>query len=82
MIFAALPGEQYTQYGLKLKEASPTGKTIVATLCNGYCGYIPTEELFGTAVYEVKLAAGSYLEEKAGEKILKLATALAEDLMK
>lgn len=82
VIFAALPGEQYSQFGLKLKEASPTGKTVVATLCNGYCGYIPTEDLFGTAVYEVKLAAGSYLEEKAGEKVLNLAIKLVEDLMK
>ena len=36
------PAELFSIYGVKIKQASPFKVTFVASLANGYCGYVPT----------------------------------------
>lgn len=55
---AGMPGECFSDMGLRIKEKSPFRVNVVAELANGYHGYIPTEPAFsaGPNVYETKLA--------------------------
>ena len=77
-LIACLPGEQYTEYGRKIKAASPFKNTIVVENCNTYCGYIPSESAFDPEhddLYETSLCyhschvpeAGNILSDKALE---------------
>ncbi len=73
----ALPGEVYSWFGKYIRENSPSRMNLIATLCNGYCGYIPTKEAFEHDLYETSLCKHSCLVPDAGyiisDKILKLA---------
>lgn len=81
LIFALL-GEQFTEYGLALKEKSPAKYNIVASIANGgKTGYIPTKEAFGTQIYEAQLPAGWFGAE-TGEIIVEKALSQAERIMK
>lgn len=82
VIICALPGENYVKTGLKIKELSPYKKTIIATNCNTYTGYVPTLEAFDpqSALYEISTnfhsnlipEAAEILTEKAVEMIKKI----------
>jgi len=52
-VFVAVPGEIFSEIGLKIKEASPFEKTFVIGLSNGYGGYLPTAKEFVEGDYEV-----------------------------
>jgi len=52
-VFVAVPGEIFSEIGLKIKEASPFEKTFVIGLANGYGGYLPTAKEFIEGDYEV-----------------------------
>lgn len=69
VVICALPGENFVQTGLNIKAASPYDKTIVATNCNTYLGYVPTKEVFGekSALYEISTAFHSNLVPEAAE---------------
>ncbi len=84
MAIYALPGEVYVNYGLEIKEKSPTSKNIVIELCNNYCGYIPSKEAFAdnSVLYEKALCYHSCMEPLAGEKIVNKALEQANKLFK
>ncbi len=82
MLIYALPGEMFVNYGLEIKEKSPTKKNIVIELCNSYCGYIPSKEAFSdnSVLYETSLCFHSCMEIYAGEKIVNKALEQAKEL--
>lgn len=73
------PGEIFVNFGLDLKKRSKSSKNIVATLCNGGCGYVATREALAenSRLYEKALCFDACLEEEAGytmtDKLLELA---------
>lgn len=76
-VFAAVPGEVFSEIGLKIKEESPFEKTFVIGLANGYGGYMPTAQEFIEGDYEVDGCmygrnAGSVCVDSALELIRKL----------
>ena len=74
-----MPGELYHQFGLKLRAQYP--RCLTATLCNGFFGYMPAPELFGTDVYPVQLCSGSKWEPAAGDKVTDCACGIARRLL-
>ncbi len=82
VVICALPGENYVRIGLDIKAASGYGKTIVATNCNTYLGYIPTKDCFveNSVLYEMSVngyvnlvpEAAEILTEKSLEMIKKV----------
>lgn len=52
VVFAGLPGEQFTNSGREIKQNSKFTLTIPACCANGYQGYFPTEEAYGQGGYE------------------------------
>ncbi len=84
MAIYALPGEVYVNYGLEIKERSPTSKNIVIQLCNSYCGYIPSKEAFAdnSVLYESSLCFHSCMEPDAGKKIVNKALEQSAELFK
>jgi len=47
-----IPGEIFTEMGMKIKENSPFETTIISGYTNGYIGYIPTPEAYKSLSYE------------------------------
>ncbi len=52
MVFAALPGEPFTEVGREIKASSPFALTIPACCANGYEGYYPMQSAFSEGGYE------------------------------
>jgi hypothetical protein len=65
--FAAYPIELFTAFGRRLKASSPFSDTFVATLANGWHGYVPTLEAFEHGGYEPRFAYSSRLVAEAGD---------------
>ena len=61
----ATPGEPFVQEQLRIKLKSPTPWTLVAHMCNGYAGYVPTPEAFRGGGYETWTCNGSQLQPNA-----------------
>ena len=61
----ALPGEPFTEIGLRIKEQSPFKTTFVASLSNGTCGYAPMRESFERGGYEVMPVESGGIDENA-----------------
>ena len=78
----AMPGEQFYQFGIYLKENSPTETNVIATLCNGSFGYIPPRDMFGPYLYETRLCTSSFLEPEAGYIISEEMEKTAKNLYK
>jgi hypothetical protein len=55
----ALPGEIFVEIGLAIKAASPLARTLVATLANGYVGYLCTDKALAEGSYETWAARSS-----------------------
>ena len=51
--FVGFNVEMLTEIGMEIKKASPFKNTFIITHCNGYSGYLPTEELYKEGGYEV-----------------------------
>ena len=65
------PAELFSIYGVKIKQASPFEVTFVASLTNGYCGYVPTVGAFRHGGYETyRTVYTSRLAKDAGDRIL------------
>lgn len=71
-----LPGEPFTQIGLKLKEVSPFKRTFVAELTNGECGYVPMKECFGRGGYETLPVVGGGPREDTCDLLIEKASQL------
>ncbi len=61
------PSELFCEIGMRIKEASPFRTTMVATLTNGACGYVPTRHAFQVGGYETWFGEHSFLSIRAGE---------------
>ena len=66
---AALPGEPYHRFAVKIREGCPKVNFLFSALSNGMHGYIPVPELMETDIYEAKLCEGSFLDPSAGDAI-------------
>lgn len=65
------PAELFSTYSVKIKEGSPFDVTLVSSLTNGYCGYVPTPISFEHGGYETyRTVHTSRLAKNAGERIL------------
>lgn len=51
-----IPGEVFTEIGLKIKARSPFEKTVVFELSNGSLGYLATDLILHSKAYEAKTA--------------------------
>ena len=76
-----MPGELYHQFGQQLKQACGE-RCLIATLGNGFYGYLPILELFGTDVYPVQLCEGSMWQPEAGGMITSRAIAMLHEMLK
>jgi len=76
----SLPGEVFHEHGLAIKDRSPFDRTVVVTLANAYCGYVPTEVAFHRGGYETILATSSFLERDAGARLVEVAVDLLGEL--
>ncbi|MEJ7838590.1 MAG: hypothetical protein WKF81_07225 [Thermomicrobiales bacterium] len=77
---AALPVELFTDLGRDLKQQSPFPSTFVATMTNGWHGYVPTIEAFERGGYEPLLAYQSRLVPEAGAVLTHAALELLHHL--
>ncbi len=75
---ATTPNETYAITGLKIKNASPTGHTMVIELANGGDGYIPPPEQHLLGGYNTWAARSAGLEVNAEPKIAAAAIDLLE----
>src|SRR5829696_3379174 len=74
----ALPVELFTSFGRQIKAESPFPGTFLATMANGWAGYVPIAEAFARGGYEPLLAYQSRLIPEAGD----LMTTAALDLLR
>ena len=58
------------EFGLDIKEASPSRVNLISELTDGYCGYVPTAKAFARGGYETWCAPSSQLCFDAGERIV------------
>ena len=66
------PAELFSIYGVRIKQASSFAVTMVSSLTNGYCGYVPTREAFTHGGYETyRTVHTSRLVKDAGDQILR-----------
>jgi neutral ceramidase len=72
----ALPVELFAALGERIKTGSPFRHTFLATLANGWHGYVPTLEAFSRGGYEPRFAYPSRLAEDAGERMVEAAVGL------
>jgi len=52
LAISTLPGEPFTEIGMRIKQHSPFRNTFVAAVSNGTCGYVPLPECFERGGYE------------------------------
>ena len=70
-VFCAHPAALFVELGLEIKQRSPFPVLFTASLTNGYCGYVPTEEAFEQQGYEPhRTVYTSRLEKGAGRRIV------------
>ena len=62
----SIPGEMFTELGIKVKENSPFETTIISGYTNGYVGYIPAPETYKSLSYESTV---TIIEKESCEKI-------------
>lgn len=64
------PAELFSDFALKIREASPARVTLISQLTDGYCGYVPTPFAFTRGGYETWPCATSKLAHEAGDMIV------------
>lgn len=72
-----LPGEVFVDLGLAIKEVSPFETTLIITLANDYCGYVPTRKAFEEGSYET---VNSRVQPGGGEKLVEAAVRVLKRL--
>ncbi len=77
-----LPGEFFSETGLKLKKTAPCKYYFSISLANGQFGYVPPASQFLLGGYETWLCSGSLLEVNAEEKISNTLAGLIQSLNK
>ena len=72
-VFAAIPGEVFSEIGRRIKNESPAARTFLLGLANGYTGYMPTRNEYTEGAYEVD---GSRYSADAEDACVAATTAL------
>jgi len=72
-----LPREMFVEHGLAIKNLSPFENTIVITLANNYCAYVPNRKAFSQGGYEV---VRSRLAPGGGEMMAEAAVQMLKEL--
>lgn len=76
-----LPFEVFSGLGAVIKARSPFTHTLVVTLANGACGYLPTAEAFGyEGGYETLTLTSSRFEPGAGQTVADAAVEMLKKL--
>ncbi len=75
-----LPGEPFSQIGMRIKELSPYRHTCVMALANGSAGYVPLQEHFGSGGYETRTTPGNRFREDTGEVLIQRSVAALKRL--
>jgi neutral ceramidase len=78
--FVGVPGELFCEFGLQIKEAAYPLRALIAACTNGRVGYIPTREAFRRGGYETTFGPSSMLAPEAGDRIVKTAVELIEQI--
>ena len=79
-VIYAFNGEPFCEFGISVKEQSPSEFSMVASVANGGTrGYIPTKGAFGTAVYESQIGSAKFNPD-AGYKMVEKAVELAKKI--
>lgn len=65
-----LPGEPFTEIGLRIKRASPFKRTWPVALAMGACGYIPLPECFARGGYETLPVVGGAPREDTATRLM------------
>ena len=76
----ALPGEIFVEIGLAIRAASPLPHTMVATLANGYVGYVCTDKALQEGSYETWAARSSLPAAGTEERLREAALAALNDV--
>ncbi|MEX2717686.1 MAG: neutral/alkaline non-lysosomal ceramidase N-terminal domain-containing protein [Candidatus Sigynarchaeota archaeon] len=69
--FVGIPGELFSEIGLRIKKNAPFGHVFVAGYANDYIGYIPTRENYRAGGYEAMMMS---LGEGEGEIVERAAS--------
>jgi neutral ceramidase len=77
-LFWGVPAEFFQAFALEVATSSPFEFTCCVELANGYNGYVCAESAFAGGGYEVRTARSSFLEEKAGAKVVRAAQSLCQ----
>jgi neutral ceramidase len=75
-LIIATDGELFCEYGLELKEASPSPYTFISAYTNGYNGYYITPEAEEQGGYEPSLGPWTRARSSAGQMIVATAREL------
>jgi neutral ceramidase len=78
--FAGFPAEYFTEFGLRVKAASPFPHTFISEVTNGWHGYVPIQEAFQHGGYETRLGDASRLVPEAGDRMCDAAIELLKQL--
>ena len=79
-VYVGLPGEIFSEIGLKIKANSPFANTVVVELADGWEGYIPTDNALLAGCYESMYSNISYVGVGTGDAIVKGATKMLKEL--
>jgi neutral ceramidase len=75
-----MPGEMFSETGLKLKKEAPCNYYFSVCLANAMIGYVPPAEQFQLGGYETWLCSGSLVEVNGEEKIRNTMTELIKSV--
>jgi len=73
LAFAALPGEIFVEWGLRIKQRCWPRQALAVSCANGQVGYVPTREAFDRGGYETTFGPSSWLAPEAGELLAETA---------
>jgi len=68
--YVSIPGEPFTELGLRIKADSPFAYTQVVGAANGMVGYIPTRRAFDGGGYECTLITSSCVDVTAADAVV------------
>lgn len=80
LVMVGLPGEVFTEFGRRVRAASPFPHTMVVGLANGCHGYVPIPSAFDGGGYETWLARSSKLGPEAGDLMVEAAGQVLADV--
>jgi hypothetical protein len=72
----SLPGEPFAEIGMRIRERSPFPETIVVSLSQGSCGYVPLKECFPRGGYETLPVRGGGADPDTAQLLIETAVSL------